>query len=196
MSSEKETSCAAQNAVMSSRIPGANATVTSTSTSTQHQDLQSENSPSYSSLDSTHHQQHSDPSAAITSSKDITDKPQASNDSEMSTVASLESVADKTVDSSVSTNLTSYPDPSPSTTTSAPPSRSISPRRDNDAIEQIGREKVTVLRKEAQLMQDNLGVILGRISQVKEDYYRLANENKFLQDYIGNLMSTSNITSS
>lgn len=186
---------AAHNTVMSSRIPSASATVTSTGTSTQHQDVQCENSPTYSSLDFTHHQQHSG-STVPTNIEDITDKSQVSSDSEMSTVASLESVADKTVDSSVSTNLTSYPDPSPSTTTSAPPSRSISPRRDNDAIEQIGREKVIVLRKEAQLMQENLGVILGRISQVKEDYYRLANENKFLQDYIGNLMSTSNITSS
>ncbi|ANB11134.1 hypothetical protein AWJ20_3933 [Sugiyamaella lignohabitans] len=78
-------------------------------------------------------------------------------------------------------------------TSSDPPERCTSPRRDNVAIEKIGREKVQVLRKEAQLIQESLTDILERIIKVKEDYDRLSNENRFLQDYIGNLMSTSNI---
>uniref|UniRef100_A0A060T7W1 ARAD1D02640p n=1 Tax=Blastobotrys adeninivorans TaxID=409370 RepID=A0A060T7W1_BLAAD len=76
---------------------------------------------------------------------------------------------------------------------SVPPERCTSPRRDNSAIERIGREKVHVLRKEAQLMQESLTDILDRIVQVKQDYDRLSSENRFLQDYIGNLMATSNI---
>ncbi|CAN6619077.1 hypothetical protein TRVA0_007S02696 [Trichomonascus vanleenenianus] len=78
-------------------------------------------------------------------------------------------------------------------TTDEPPERCTSPRRDNSAIERIGREKVHVMRKEAQLMQDSLTDILDRIVKVKEDYDRLSSENRFLQDYIGNLMSSSNI---
>jgi mevalonate kinase len=74
-----------------------------------------------------------------------------------------------------------------------PPERSTSPRRDNVTIERIGREKVKVLRQEAQLMQDNLGDILDRIGTVKDEYERLSSENRFLQDYIGNLMSSSDI---
>ncbi|KAA8908500.1 hypothetical protein TRICI_004762 [Trichomonascus ciferrii] len=83
--------------------------------------------------------------------------------------------------------------PYDSVITDEPPERCTSPRRDNSAIERIGREKVHVLRKEAQLMQDSLSDILDRIVQVKQDYDRLSSENKFLQDYIGNLMATSNI---
>jgi hypothetical protein len=71
--------------------------------------------------------------------------------------------------------------------------RCTSPRRDNTAIERIGREKVEVLRKEAQLIQESLTDILDRIVKVKEECDRLRSENRFLQDYIGNLMSTSNI---
>lgn len=74
-----------------------------------------------------------------------------------------------------------------------PPERSTSPRRDNVTIERIGREKVKVLRQEAEHMQENLGDILDRIGTVKDEYERLSSENRFLQDYIGNLMSSSDI---
>lgn len=74
-----------------------------------------------------------------------------------------------------------------------PLDRCTSPRRDSVAIDEIGRQKVHVLRKEAQVMQDSLTDILDRIVRVKENYDRLSSENKFLQDYIGNLMATSNI---
>ncbi|KAK9385748.1 hypothetical protein V1515DRAFT_539315 [Lipomyces mesembrius] len=55
----------------------------------------------------------------------------------------------------------------------------------------VGLEKASALRKEAKLMQDGLAAILERILEVKSEYERLEDENKFLQDYIGNLMSRS-----
>ncbi|KAK9332453.1 hypothetical protein V1520DRAFT_18074 [Lipomyces starkeyi] len=55
----------------------------------------------------------------------------------------------------------------------------------------FGLEKASALRKEAKLMQDGLAAILERILEVKSEYQRLEDENKFLQDYIGNLMSRS-----
>lgn len=74
-----------------------------------------------------------------------------------------------------------------------PPERCTSPRRDSTAIEQVGREKLCFLRREALVIQESLTDILDRVGKVKDDYDRLSHENKFLQDYIGNLMSTSNI---
>ncbi|KAK9368284.1 hypothetical protein V1509DRAFT_623614 [Lipomyces kononenkoae] len=55
----------------------------------------------------------------------------------------------------------------------------------------LGHEKALALRKEAKSMQDGLAAILERILEVKSEYERLEGENKFLQDYIGNLMSRS-----
>ncbi|KAK9244933.1 hypothetical protein V1506DRAFT_539728 [Lipomyces tetrasporus] len=55
----------------------------------------------------------------------------------------------------------------------------------------LGLEKTSALRREAKLMQDGLAAILERILEVKGEYERLEDENKFLQDYIGNLMSRS-----
>lgn len=79
--------------------------------------------------------------------------------------------------------------------TVAPSERCTSPRRDNSDIERIGREKVSLLQQEAQHLQQSLSVILERIDRIKEEYERLASENRFLQDYIGNLMSTGNLIS-
>ncbi|KAK9238029.1 hypothetical protein V1525DRAFT_127069 [Lipomyces kononenkoae] len=55
----------------------------------------------------------------------------------------------------------------------------------------LGQEKALAFRKEAKSMQDGLAAILERILEVKSEYERLEDENKFLQDYIGNLMSRS-----
>lgn len=76
-----------------------------------------------------------------------------------------------------------------------PAERTTSPRRDNSDIERIGHEKAQGLQKEAQHLQESLAVILDRIAKIKEEYERLSSENKFLQDYIGNLMSTGNLIS-
>ncbi|KAG5357564.1 hypothetical protein CJU90_6404 [Yarrowia sp. C11] len=70
-------------------------------------------------------------------------------------------------------------------------SRSTSPRRDSSDIERISKEKVLVMHQEAQHMQESLAEIFDRIVKVKEEYEKLDTENKFLQDYIGNLMATS-----
>jgi len=59
----------------------------------------------------------------------------------------------------------------------------------------VGEEKTCALRKEAKTMQDGLAAILERILKVKGEYERLEGENKFLQDYIGNLMSASKMLS-
>ncbi|KAK9477219.1 hypothetical protein V1514DRAFT_334546 [Lipomyces japonicus] len=70
---------------------------------------------------------------------------------------------------------------------------------DDDADDNGGatanQDRASVLRREAKVMQDNLAAILERILKVKDEYEKLENENKFLQDYIGNLMSASNMLS-
>lgn len=45
-------------------------------------------------------------------------------------------------------------------------------------------------------MQDSLLTIFNRIEAVREEHDKLDNNNKFLQKYIGDLMSTSKITAS
>lgn len=59
----------------------------------------------------------------------------------------------------------------------------------------VGQDGQVLLQKQAQTLQDSLSVILDRIAKIKEEYERLSGENKFLQDYIGNLMSTGNLIS-
>jgi short coiled-coil protein len=48
--------------------------------------------------------------------------------------------------------------------------------------------------RHAQALQDSLLSIFHRIEAVKEEHDKLDNNNKFLQKYIGDLMSTSKIT--
>jgi hypothetical protein len=45
-------------------------------------------------------------------------------------------------------------------------------------------------------LQDSLVTLFNRIEAVKEEHDKLDSHNKFLQKYIGDLMSTSKITSS
>jgi short coiled-coil protein len=45
------------------------------------------------------------------------------------------------------------------------------------------------------MLQDSLLMIFHRIQAVKEEHDKLDNNNKFLQKYIGDLMTTSKITS-
>jgi archaellum component FlaC len=73
--------------------------------------------------------------------------------------------------------------------------RPSSPRREHDDIERLGQEKAQVLQAEAANIQESLAGIVDRIARIKEEYERLSSENKFLQDYIGNLMSTGNLIS-
>ncbi|KAI0842962.1 hypothetical protein F5Y06DRAFT_77876 [Hypoxylon sp. FL0890] len=74
--------------------------------------------------------------------------------------------------------------------------RAMSPRRTSEDIEVMGREAREELHKHARALQDSLLMIFNRIEAVREEHDKLDNHNKFLQKYIGDLMSTSKITSS
>jgi hypothetical protein len=50
--------------------------------------------------------------------------------------------------------------------------------------------------RHAKALQDSLLTIFHRIEAVREEHDKLDNNNKFLQKYIGDLMSTSKITAS
>ncbi len=50
--------------------------------------------------------------------------------------------------------------------------------------------------RHAKALQDSLLTIFHRIEAVKDEHDKLDNNNKFLQKYIGDLMSTSKITAS
>lgn len=48
--------------------------------------------------------------------------------------------------------------------------------------------------RHAKALQESLLTIFNRIEAVREEHDKLDNNNKFLQKYIGDLMSTSKIT--
>ncbi|KIH94052.1 bzip transcription factor [Sporothrix schenckii 1099-18] len=73
--------------------------------------------------------------------------------------------------------------------------RAMSPRRTSEDLEQLGRQTRAEVRKHAKMLQDSLLMIFHRIQAVKEEHDKLDNNNKFLQKYIGDLMTTSKITS-
>ncbi|KAK4129101.1 hypothetical protein N657DRAFT_630064 [Parathielavia appendiculata] len=89
--------------------------------------------------------------------------------------------------------------------------RSMSPRRTTEDIQTLGKQareelqrattskrkttQLTAARRHAKALQDSLINIFNRIEAVKEEHDKLDNHNKFLQKYIGDLMSTSKITS-
>ncbi|KAI8635387.1 hypothetical protein F5Y19DRAFT_9906 [Xylariaceae sp. FL1651] len=74
--------------------------------------------------------------------------------------------------------------------------RAMSPRRTSEDLEMLGREAREELHKHARALQDSLLMLFHRIEAVKEEHDKLDNNNKFLQKYIGDLMSTSKITAS
>jgi hypothetical protein len=55
---------------------------------------------------------------------------------------------------------------------------------------------VPLQRRHAKALQDSLITIFNRIEAVREEHDKLDSNNKFLQKYIGDLMSTSKITAS
>jgi hypothetical protein len=73
--------------------------------------------------------------------------------------------------------------------------RAMSPRRSSQDLEKMGQEAREQLNKHAKVLQKSLLEIFNRIEAVKEEHDKLDNNNKFLQKYIGDLMSTSKITS-
>lgn len=72
--------------------------------------------------------------------------------------------------------------------------RAMSPRRTSEDIEAMGREAREELRRQAKALQDSLLAIFQQIEAVREEHDKLDSNNKFLQKYIGDLMSTSKIT--
>ncbi|KAH8676661.1 hypothetical protein BGZ60DRAFT_371475 [Tricladium varicosporioides] len=73
--------------------------------------------------------------------------------------------------------------------------RAMSPRRSSQDLEKMGQEARLRLNEHAKVLQKSLLEIFNRIEAVKEEHDKLDNNNKFLQKYIGDLMSTSKITS-
>ncbi|KAK4132759.1 hypothetical protein BT67DRAFT_71365 [Trichocladium antarcticum] len=74
--------------------------------------------------------------------------------------------------------------------------RAMSPRRTSEDIENLGKEAKEELQRHARALQDSLVMLFNRIEAVKEEHDKLDNHNKFLQKYIGDLMTTSKITAS
>ncbi|KAF8866393.1 hypothetical protein BDZ45DRAFT_270649 [Acephala macrosclerotiorum] len=73
--------------------------------------------------------------------------------------------------------------------------RAMSPRRSSQDLEKMSEEARAQLNEHAKVLQKSLLEIFNRIEAVKEEHDKLDNNNKFLQKYIGDLMSTSKITS-
>lgn len=90
--------------------------------------------------------------------------------------------------------------------------RAMSPRRNSADLERLGKEArqtlqewvyfptrqiamlIRYLSSQAKALQSSLQALAERIEAVESDHDKLANENKFLQDYIGGL--TRNMTKS
>ncbi|KAG0650776.1 hypothetical protein D0Z07_2357 [Hyphodiscus hymeniophilus] len=73
--------------------------------------------------------------------------------------------------------------------------RAMSPRRSSQDLEKMSQDARAQLNEHAKVLQKSLLDIFNRIEAVKEEHDKLDNNNKFLQKYIGDLMSTSKITS-
>jgi len=73
--------------------------------------------------------------------------------------------------------------------------RAMSPRRNSADLEKMSQDARAQLSEHAKHLQESLLEIFNRIEAVKEEHNKLDNNNKFLQKYIGDLMSTSKITS-
>lgn len=72
--------------------------------------------------------------------------------------------------------------------------RAMSPRRNSEDLEKMSQEARAQLSQHAQKLHESLLEIFNRIEAVKEEHDKLDSNNKFLQKYIGDLMSTSKIT--
>ncbi|EWY96991.1 hypothetical protein FOYG_05485 [Fusarium oxysporum NRRL 32931] len=72
--------------------------------------------------------------------------------------------------------------------------RAMSPRRTSEDLDRIGKAAREEMQRHAKALQDSLLTIFNRIEAVREEHDKLDNNNKFLQKYIGDLMSTSKIT--
>ncbi|KAI9817255.1 MAG: hypothetical protein M1827_001368 [Pycnora praestabilis] len=73
--------------------------------------------------------------------------------------------------------------------------RVMSPRRSSADMEKLGEDARRAMEVQAKTIQASLLALVDRVEGVKSDHDKLEGENKFLQSYIGELMSTSKITS-
>ncbi|KAK5134600.1 hypothetical protein LTR08_006256 [Meristemomyces frigidus] len=74
--------------------------------------------------------------------------------------------------------------------------RAMSPRRNSAEVDKLGEEARKDMIEQARVLQTSLQAIVDRVEEVKTEHEKLEGGNKFLQSYIGELMSTSKITSS
>ncbi|KAL2271380.1 hypothetical protein VTJ83DRAFT_751 [Remersonia thermophila] len=73
---------------------------------------------------------------------------------------------------------------------------SASPRRTSEDLQRLCNQTREEVHRHAQALQASLATLFNQIEAVKEEHDKLYNHNKFLQQYIGDLMSTSKITAS
>jgi hypothetical protein len=76
-----------------------------------------------------------------------------------------------------------------------PPLASNSPLVHVPLSARLSVNLLSFLPRHAKILQESLLEIFNRIEAVKHEHDKLDNNNKFLQKYIGDLMSTSKITS-
>ncbi|KAF2155301.1 hypothetical protein K461DRAFT_111136 [Myriangium duriaei CBS 260.36] len=74
--------------------------------------------------------------------------------------------------------------------------RCMSPKRSPEDVEKLGEEARLHLIEQAKQLQASLMAIVDRVESVKEEHDKLEGGNKFLQQYIGELIQTTKITSS
>ncbi|KAH0557140.1 hypothetical protein GP486_005068 [Trichoglossum hirsutum] len=69
--------------------------------------------------------------------------------------------------------------------------RTMSPRRNSRDVQKMGEEARRALEEQARSLHSSLLALVDRVESVKSEHDKLEGENKFLQSYIGELMSTS-----
>jgi hypothetical protein len=70
----------------------------------------------------------------------------------------------------------------------------MSPRRNSQDVQKMGEQARRALEEQAKALHSSLLALVDRVESVKSEHDKLEGENKFLQSYIGELMSTSKIT--
>ncbi|OAF58762.1 hypothetical protein VC83_06129 [Pseudogymnoascus destructans] len=71
--------------------------------------------------------------------------------------------------------------------------RAMTPRRNSDELEKMSQEARVQLSQHAKLLNESLLEIFNCIEAIKEEHDKLDGNNKFLQRYISDLMSTPKI---
>lgn len=72
--------------------------------------------------------------------------------------------------------------------------RDMSPRRDSQELDQLGAETKAKLKEQAKTLQSDLWALIERVEKAHMEHNKLEEENRFLQEYIGELMATGRVT--